>query len=97
MSKVLVNTDKLTSATTFYRDALMFKPPHLNSTVADPRVLCSMDWRVKQILIDVLNKAEGNVLSISLTSILEKANEAIAAIMDIGKLADTKFVAALKT
>jgi hypothetical protein len=56
-----------------------------------------MDQRVKQILIDILDKAEGNVLSISLTSILEKANEAITTIMDIGKPADTKFVAALKT
>ena len=96
ISKVMASADKLASTTTSYRDTLVSKPPHLNGTVANPRVLGGMDCRSKQILIDILDRAEGNVLSISLTSILEKANEAVGTIKDTSKPTDTKVVAALK-
>ena len=97
ISKVSVFTDKLASATTSYRDALVSKPLQANNAVADPKVLSSIECRSKQILIDIHDKAEDNILTKSLTSILEKANEAIDAITDSGKPADTKAIAALKT
>ena len=97
ISKVTDSMNKLASATTSYRDALVSKPPQTNSAVMDPKVLSSIECRSKQILIDIWDKAEDNILTKSLTSILEKANEAIDAIADTGKLTGTKVVAALKT
>ena len=95
ISKVMVSTDKLASATTLYRDALVSKLPQTNSMAADPKVLGNIECRSKQILIDIFDKVEDNILTKSLTSILDKANEAIDAIPDTDKPAGTKAVAAL--
>jgi hypothetical protein len=73
------------------------KPLQTNSAGADPKVLGSIECRSKQILIDIFNNTEDNILTKSLTSILEKANKIIATITDTGKLADIKVVVALKT
>ena len=89
--------DKLASTMSSYRDTLVFKLLQANSTAVDPKVLSSIECRSKQILIDIFDKAEDNILTKSLTSILEKANKAIDAITDTAKPADTKAVAALKT
>jgi hypothetical protein len=97
ISKVIVSTDKLANATTSYRDTLVSKLPQTNSVGADPKVLGSIEHRSKQILINIFDNAEDNILTKSLTSILEKANEIIAMITDTGKLADIKVVVALET
>ena len=97
ISKVTVSMDKLASTTSSYRDTLVFKLLQANSMAVDPKVLSSIERRSKQILIDIFDKAEDNILTKSLTSILEKANKAIDAITDTAKPADTKAVAALKT
>ena len=81
----MVSTEKLASATSSYRDALVAKPPQTNNVGADPKVLSSIERRSKQILIDIFDNTEDNILTKSLTSILEKANESIATITDTGK------------
>ena len=96
ITKVTVTTDKLASTTTSYRDALVSKPLQTYSAGADPKALNSIDCRSKQILINILNNAEDNILSKSLTSILKKANRAITVITDTGKPADIKAIAVLK-
>ena len=85
ISRVMVSTEKLASATSSYRDALVAKPPQTNNVGADPKVLSSIERRSKQILIDIFDNTEDNILTKSLTSILEKANESIATITDTGK------------
>jgi hypothetical protein len=57
ISMVTVSMDKLASAATSYRDALVSKPSQPNSAMADPKVLSSFERRSKQILIDIFDKA----------------------------------------
>jgi hypothetical protein len=61
--KVIVFMDKLASTTTLYRDALVSKPPQINSAEVDPKVLSSIKCRSKQILIDIFDNMEDNILT----------------------------------
>jgi len=56
-----------------------------------------MDCKAKQILMDIYNKDENNILTKSLTSIIDKANKAIAIIQDDCKPKEVKVIAAFKT
>jgi len=51
---------------------------------------------VKQILIDIYNKDADNILTKSLTVMIDKANESIVGVTDVNKPKDIKVVAALK-
>ena len=80
VNKVMDATDKLASDTNSYRDALLSKPTPSNKANVDPRVLSDMDQKVKQILIDIYDKDADNILTKSLTAMIDKANKAIAGI-----------------
>ena len=97
VNKVTDATDKLASDTNSYRDALLSKPAPSNKANVDPRVLSDMDRKAKQILVDIYDKDADNILTKSLTAMIDKANEAIAGIQDASKPKDIKVVAALKT
>ena len=97
VNKVTDATDKLASDTNSYRDALVSKPAPSNRAHADPRVLSDMDRKVKQILIDIYDKDADNILTKSLTAMIDKANESIAGVTDVNKPKDIKVIAALKT
>jgi len=97
VNKVTDATDKLASDTNSYRDALLSKPTPSNKANVDPRVLSNMDRKAKQILIDIYDKDADNILTKSLTAMIDKANEAISGIQDTSKPKNIKVVAALKT
>ena len=97
VNKVTNTTDKIASDANSYRTALLSKPVAANKTAADPRVLSDMERKAKQILVDIYDKDNDNILSKSLTYIVEKANETIAGLKCASKPKDIKVVAALKT
>jgi len=96
VNKVTDAADKIASDNSSYQDALLSKPMMSNRDSADPRILSDMDRKAKQILVDIYDKDENNILTKSLTSIIDKANKAIAIIQDKCKPKDVKVVAALK-
>jgi len=97
VNKVTDAADKIASNTNSYRDALLSKPTPSNRSTTDPRVLNDMDRKAKQILVDIYDKDGNNILTKSLTAIIERANEAISIIQDANKPEDIKVIAALKT
>jgi len=97
VNKVTDAADKIASDTNSYRDVLLSKPTPSNRSTTDPRVISNMDRRAKQILVDIYDKDGNNILTKSLTAIIEKANEAISGIQDAKKPKDIKVIAALKT
>ena len=97
VDKVSDTADKIALDNSSYRDALLSKPTLTNRDNADPRILSNMDCRAKQILIDIYDKDENNILTKSLTSIIDKANKAIAIIQDDCKLKEVKVIMAPKT
>ena len=97
VNKVTDAADKIASDTNSYRVALLSKPTPSNRSTTDPRVLSDMDRKAKQILMDIYDKDGNNILTKSLTAIIERANEAISVIQDANKPKDIKVVAALKT
>jgi len=97
VDKVSDTADKIALDNSLYRDALLSKPTLTNRDNADPRILSDMDCRAKQILVDIYDKDENNILTKSLTSIIDKANEAIAIIQDDCKPKEVKVITALKT
>ena len=96
VDKVTDTTAKFASEANSYRDAVLSKPTQTNRTRADPRVLSDMDRRAKQILIEIYDEEANSILNKSLTSIVEKANEALESIEDADKPKDIKVLAALK-
>lgn len=96
VGKVTNNTDKIAKEALSYRDALLAKAAQPHRAAADPKVLSDLDHRAKQILVDIFDKDSDNILSKSLTEIIEKANAAIASIEAADKPKDIKVVAALK-
>jgi len=80
VNKVTNATDKIALDNNSYRDALISKPTLSNRDSTDPRILSDMDRKAKQILVDIYDKDESNILTKSLTSIIDKANKAIAII-----------------
>jgi len=96
VNKVTDTTDKLAANTNSYWSVLLSKPVVSNKTATNPRVLNNMDQKAKQILVDIYNKDDNNVLSKSLTYIVEKANETIAGLQCASKPKDIKVVLALK-
>jgi len=97
VNKVTETMDKIASDTNSYQSALLSKPAQTNKNVIDPKVLSDMDRKVRQILMDIYNKDEDNILSKSLTAVIEKANETIAGLKCASKLKDIKVIMALKT
>jgi len=97
VDKVSDATDKIALDNSSYRDVLLSKPTPTNRDNADPRILSNMDRKAKQILVDIYNKDENNILTKSLTSIIDKANKAIAIIQDDCKPKEVKVIMALKT
>ena len=97
VDKVTDTTDKIALVNNSYRDALVSKPASSNRDSTDPRVLHDMDRKAKQILMDIFDEDENNILTKSLTSIIDKANESITRIQDKQKPKDAKVIAALKT
>src|SRR5438270_11247751 len=51
----------------------------------NPKVLCDMECKDKQILIDIFNEEGTNTLSKSLTELLDKANKVLDSIKDRDK------------
>jgi len=96
VDKVTDTTAKFALEANSYRDAVLSKPSQTNKSKADPRVLSDMERRAKQILVDIYDNEADSILNKSLTSIVEKANEAIEAIEDADKPKDIKVLAALK-
>ena len=96
VNKVTNTADKIASDANSYRMALLSKPVAANKTAANPRVLSDMERKAKQILMDIYDKDDDNILSKSLTYIVEKANETIAGLKCASKPKDIKVVAALK-
>jgi len=96
VSKVTVATDKIASETTTYWDTLLAAPRQTNRLNADLRVLSNMERKAKQILVDIYDTEGNNTLAKSLTELVGKANEVIAAMKDADKPKDAKFVAAFK-
>ena len=96
VDKVTDTTAKFASEANSYRDTVLSKPSQTKKSKANPRVLSDMECRAKQILIDVYDNEADSILNKSLTSIVEKANEAIEAIEDADKPKDIKVLAALK-
>jgi len=96
VDKVTDTTAKFASEASSYRDAILSKPTQTNKSKADPKVLNDMDRRAKQILIDIYDDEADSILNKSLTSIVEKANEALETIEDADKPKDTKVLVALK-
>jgi len=90
VNKVTDTTDKIASDTNSYRSALLSKPAQTNKNVIDPKVLSDMDRKARQILMDIYNKDEDNILSKSLTAVIEKANETIAGLKCTSKPKDIK-------
>jgi len=97
VSKVTDTTDKIASNTNSYQSALLSKPAQPNKTATDPKVLSDMECKARQILMDIYDKDEDNILSKSLTDIIEKANETIAGLKCASKPKDIKVIVALKT
>ena len=97
VNKVTDTADKIASDTNLYRDVLLSKPTLSNRSTTDPRVINDMDRKAKQILVDIYDKDGNNILTKSLTAIIEKANKAISDIQDAKKPKDIKVIAALKT
>jgi len=97
VNKVTDTTDKIASDTNSYRSALLSKPTQSNKNVIDPKVLSDMDCKARQILMDIYDKDEDNILSKSLTAIIEKANKTIAGLKCASKPKDIKVITALKT
>ena len=75
--KVTNTTDKIANTTMSYRDTLLTKTDSSNRAVIDPKVLNSIERRVKQILIEhALMETEG-VANTSLAELKDKANSII--------------------
>jgi len=96
VNKVTDAADKIASDTSSYRNALLAKLAPSNKISADPRILNNMDRKAKQILMDIYNKDSNNILTKSLTAIVDKANETIVGIKDVSKPKDIKVTMALK-
>ena len=86
-TKILSNVSKVTNAIVkiedtmqSYCEALMSRPSPSNKASVDPNVLCNMECKDKQILIDIFNKEGANTLGTSLTELLAKANRALDSI-----------------
>jgi len=96
VNKVTDAADKIASDTSSYWNALLAKLVPSNKISADPRILNDMDHKAKQILMDIYDKDSNNILTKSLTAIVDKANETIAGIKDMSKPKDIKVTVALK-
>jgi len=97
VSKVTDTMDKIASDMNSYQSALLSKPAQPNKTATDPKVLSDMECKARQILMDIYDKDEDNILSKSLTDIIEKANDTIAGLKCASKPKDIKVIMALKT
>jgi hypothetical protein len=82
IGKVTEVTNKLASNSSPYCNALMASPKQISKVSADPRVLSDLEWKDKQILVDIFDKEGNNTLTKSLTELVGKANEAIRKIED---------------
>ena len=72
VNKVTDAADKIASDMNLYRDVLLSKPTLSNRSTIDPRVISNMDCKAKQILVDIYNKDGNNILTKSLTAIIER-------------------------
>ena len=57
-----------------YYEALMSRPTPTNKATVDPKVLCDMEHKDKQILVDIFDEEGANTLGTSLTELMAKAN-----------------------
>jgi len=96
VNKVTDAADKIASDTSSYQNALLAKLVPSNKISTDPRILNDMDCKAKQILMDIYDKDSNNILTKSLTAIVDKANKTIAGIKDASKPKDIKVTVALK-
>jgi hypothetical protein len=70
------------------------QPPMYKASV-DPKILGNMDWKAKQILVDIFDEG-ANTLEKSLIELIAKANEVLDGMSDTDKLAVVKVKAMLK-
>jgi hypothetical protein len=99
-SKVIQITDtadKIAVAASPYKDAILLKPPQINRAYTDPKVLGDMDYKAKQVLVEIFDLEGNDTMAKSLTKLKDKANETIVVIKERDKPKDMKVVSILKT
>ena len=97
VGKVTNATVKIADTTQSYREALMSRPSPSNKASVDPKVLCDMERKDKQILIDIFDEEGANTLGTSLTELVAKANGALDSIKGEDKPEPVKVESAHKT
>ena len=97
VGKVSNATVKIADTTQSYREALMSRPSPSNKASVDPKVLCDMERKDKQILIDIFDEEGANTLGASLTELIAKANGALDSIKDGDKPEAVKVESVHKT
>jgi hypothetical protein len=75
----------------------MSRPSLLNKASVDPKVLCDMECKDKQILIDIFDEEGANTLGTSLIELMAKANGALDNINDGDKPEHVKVESVHKT
>jgi DNA repair ATPase RecN len=71
VGKVTNATVKIADTTQSYREVLMSRPSPSNKASVDPKVLCDMERKDKQILIDIFDEEGTNTMGISLTELIK--------------------------
>ena len=97
LGKVTNVADKIADTTQSYRDVLVTRQAQMHKASAPPRILGDMEWRAKQILIDIYDEEGTNTLDKSLEELVVKANEVLTKMSDADKPEEVKVKAALKT
>ena len=88
---------KIANTTQSYWEALMSRPTPSNKATVDPKVLCNIERKDKQILVDIFNEEAANTLGTSLTELMAKANAALNSMKDRDKPEHVKVKSVHKT
>ncbi|KAH9953862.1 hypothetical protein BC827DRAFT_1273130 [Russula dissimulans] len=96
IKEVMEAVGQIVTGTETYQDALLASPSQDKRAETNPKVLSGLECRAKQILIDIYGEEGDTLLKGSLTTIVDKANEAVGKLDIRDKPADIKVLAALK-